>query len=418
MAFERICLRKLPDGSFRKVYPFHVSLEGMAKLALCRDEEDYDVMVKYLFVCARRKNVLVVIYIAMSNHGHATILTTGQEAADAFKVEWLRMYSQYFSHKYRQKKVLRHTSAVALYLDSDWYVRNTLAYVPKNALDALSRVEDYRWSGYRGMFCGGKTAAGFRPAGTLKRREKESCFHTHDSLKDLPWILNADGELEPASTCDYEYLESAFKNDQAFFLRTIGTVNMAEMHQKLVDNPRQDGSTVRSWTCPAKRRPAFFPTSTGPTAPRSPSSPVVSIWNQTPWPAWLAVPVGNRTRKPPNSFGLGAGGAFWRSSPSSSAQASGGFGAGHQPSWRKCGFRVGTCARKWALAHSGGAGHTPFSTPAPELGHTCAKARYTCARTWTYLHQDKTRHTRAKAWQTYASTWKHRTSTWKHPRPE
>ena len=86
MAFERICFRRLPDGSFRKVYPFHVSLEGMA----------------------------------MSNHGHATILATGQEAADAFKVEWLRMYSQYFSHKYRQKKVLRHTSAVALYLDSDW----------------------------------------------------------------------------------------------------------------------------------------------------------------------------------------------------------------------------------------------------------------------------------------------------------
>lgn len=131
MAFERICFRRLPDGSFRKVYPFHVSLEGMAELALCRDDEDYDVMVKYLFVCARRKNVLVVIYIAMSNHGHATILATGQEEADAFKVEWLRMYSQYFSHKYRQKKVLRHTSAVALYLDSDWYVRNTLAYVPK-----------------------------------------------------------------------------------------------------------------------------------------------------------------------------------------------------------------------------------------------------------------------------------------------
>lgn len=205
MAFERICFRRLPDGSFRKVYPFHVSLEGMA----------------------------------MSNHGHATILATGQEAADAFKVEWLRMYSQYFSHKYRQKKVLRHTSAVALYLDSDWYVRNALAYVPKNALDALSRVEDYRWSGYRGMFCKGKVSAGFRPAGTLKRREKEACFHTHDSLKGLPWILNADGELEPASTCDYDYLESAFSNDQAFFLRTIGTVNMAEMQQKLVDNPRQ-----------------------------------------------------------------------------------------------------------------------------------------------------------------------------------
>ena len=211
----------------------------MAEIVLCRDHEDYDVMVKCIFVCARRKNVIVVIHIVMSNHGHATILATGQDDADAFKVEWLRMYSQYFSKKYRQRKVLRHTSAVALYLDSDWYVRNTLAYVPKNALDAMSRVEDYRWSGYRGMFCQGRAPNGFRRADTLTRREKEACFHTHDSLAGLPWIVNIDGELEPATACDHAYLEAAFGNDQAYFLKTIGMVNMAEMQQKLVDNPRQ-----------------------------------------------------------------------------------------------------------------------------------------------------------------------------------
>ena len=183
--------------------------------------------------------MIVVIYIAMSNHGHATILATCQDDADAFKEEWLRMYSQYFSNKYRQRKVLRHTSAVALYLDSDWFLRNALAYVPKNALDALSRVEDYRWSGYRGMFCQGKAPKGFRRADTLTRREKEACFHTHDSLGGLPWIVNVDGELEPATACDHAYLEAAFGHDQAFFLKTIGTVNMAEMQQKLVDNPRQ-----------------------------------------------------------------------------------------------------------------------------------------------------------------------------------
>ena len=239
MGFERICFRTLPDGSVRKVFPYHISLEGMAQLVLCRDDDDYDVMVKYIFICARRKNVIVVIYIAMSNHGHATILASSQADADAFKEEWLRMYSQYFSRKYRQRKILRHTSAAALYLDSDWYLRNTLAYVPKNALDALSRVEDYRWSGYRGMFCQGKAPHGIRKAWTMTRREKEACFHTHDSLDGVPWLVNSAGELEPASACDHGYLESAFGNDQAFFLKTIGTVNMAEMQQKLIDNPRQ-----------------------------------------------------------------------------------------------------------------------------------------------------------------------------------
>jgi hypothetical protein len=103
----------------------------------------------------------------------------------------------------------------------------------------MSRVEDYRWSGYRGMFTQGKSPDGFRMASSMKRREKESCFHTHDSLDGLPWVVNINGELEPASACDHAYLEAAFGNDQAYFLKTIGTVNIAEMQQKLVDNPRQ-----------------------------------------------------------------------------------------------------------------------------------------------------------------------------------
>ena len=44
--------------------------------------------------------------------------------------------------------------------------------------------------------------------------------------------------MEPASACDYQYLESAFAHDQAFFLKTIGTVNTAEMRQKLSLNKR------------------------------------------------------------------------------------------------------------------------------------------------------------------------------------
>ena len=51
-------------------------------------------------------------------------------------------------------------------------------------------------------------------------------------------IVNADGGVEPASACDYQYLESAFAHDQAFFLKTIGMVNTAEMRQKLFLNKR------------------------------------------------------------------------------------------------------------------------------------------------------------------------------------
>ena len=239
MAFNRVCERTLPDGSVRKVYPFHISLEGVEELILCRDDEDYDVMEKYIFLCARRKNIIVIIHIVMSNHAHASVLAACLNEAENYKDELKRMYAQYFSHKYKERKVLGKTSAVALYLDSDWYLRNTLAYIPRNALDAMARIEDYRWSGYRAMFGDGKIPPNARPARMLTKREKEALFHTHDSLSNLPWLLNADNGLEPTGACDHTYLEAAFNHDQAYFLKTIGSVNMAEMKQKLMDDPRR-----------------------------------------------------------------------------------------------------------------------------------------------------------------------------------
>ena len=45
MAMMRAIVREMPDGSARRVYPFHVSLEGLKKAIICRDEEDYELEV-------------------------------------------------------------------------------------------------------------------------------------------------------------------------------------------------------------------------------------------------------------------------------------------------------------------------------------------------------------------------------------
>lgn len=228
----------MPDGSLRKVYPFHISLEGMESVLLCRDEEDYDHLEKCFYVGSYKGNCLVAMEIAMSNHGHCAILAQDMDAA--FKTGLLikKRHSQYLAWKYGEANILARSSLSVKYLDSDWYVRNALAYIPRNALDAGIRVEDYRWSSYRGMFTGGRSQAAVRRVADLSRREREALFHTHENLEHVPWLLNADGNVEPASACDYRYLESAFANDQAFFLKTIGTVNQSQMQQMLVVNGR------------------------------------------------------------------------------------------------------------------------------------------------------------------------------------
>ena len=105
-------------------------------------------------------------------------------------------------------------------------------------MDNLCTVEDYKWSGYRGVFRNGAHLENCRRVSSLTRREKEALFHTHDNLSDVNWLINKLGELEPASCCDTRYLEDAFDNDHAFFLKIIGTQNMADMDYKLVSGPR------------------------------------------------------------------------------------------------------------------------------------------------------------------------------------
>lgn len=228
----------MPDGQIIYLWPFHVSLEGLETVVLCRDEEDYDAMVKIMCVCAKRKNVIIVIYAAVSNHCHIAVLAVSQEDADDYGQEVKRMYAMWFSRKYGEKQIMHGVDVKANLLDSDWYLRNALAYVPRNALDNGCNVNEYKWSGYRAMF-GKDRLDGVVKVASLSKRDRQEIMHTGDSLKDVSWMLDKEWHLVPSSFCDHVYLEQAFDNDQAFFIKTIGGQNSAEMKNKLVDQPRK-----------------------------------------------------------------------------------------------------------------------------------------------------------------------------------
>ncbi len=230
--------QELPDGTVRQLHPFHISMEGLETAVLCRDDADYDAIVKILCVAARRKKVLVIIYAVVSNHCHVAILAANQGDADAYGQEIKRMYAMWFRRRYGEEGILRHTDIKAIWLDSDWYVRNALAYIPRNALDNGCPVQDYRWTGYRAMFRQGYERNTGRKVASLTKRERERILHTGDDLSDVRWLLNEREELIPDSFCEHRYLEQAFEQDPAFFLKTIGGQNAAEMQNKLITAPR------------------------------------------------------------------------------------------------------------------------------------------------------------------------------------
>ena len=230
--------QELPDGTVRQLHPVHISMEGLETAVLCRDDADYDAIVKILCVAARRKKVLVIIYAVVSNHCHVAILAANQGDADAYGQEIKRMYAMWFRRRYGEEGILRHTDIKAIWLDSDWYVRNALAYIPRNALDNGCPVQDYRWTGYRAMFRQGYERNTGRKVASLTKRERERILHTGDDLSDVRWLLNEREELIPDSFCEHRYLEQAFEQDPAFFLKTIGGQNAAEMQNKLITAPR------------------------------------------------------------------------------------------------------------------------------------------------------------------------------------
>ena len=234
---QRIAIRTLPSGKVCHVHPFHICLKGTESSVLCRDDEDYDRLVKVIAVAALRKDVIVVIYTVVSNHCHVVVLASSQPDAFAFGEEIKRVYSMWFSRKYDERGALRRIQSSAIWLDTDWYLRNALAYVPRNALDNGCNVDEYKWSGYQAMFRSEAILSGCRVS-DLTRREKEKNLHTGTDLGSVKWMLDQDGCLIPGSFCDSKYLEQAFDNSQAFFLKTIGSLNPAEMNQKLVESHR------------------------------------------------------------------------------------------------------------------------------------------------------------------------------------
>ena len=241
MGFVKAVIREMPDGRTCRVFPFHISLEGLERNIICRDDDDCDRLVKVLAISARRKNVIIIIYAVVSNHAHVAVLAEKYADAHAFGEEVKRTYSMIFRNKYGEISALRKTDICVQTLDTDWYLRNALAYIPRNAYDnGAQNIADYKWTGFRAFFRKGANAREQNaiPVADLSRREWRSIFHTGDDLGRVKWKINSNNELIPSSFCDTDYLERAFANDEAFFYKCVGGVNQAEMTQKLVSSPR------------------------------------------------------------------------------------------------------------------------------------------------------------------------------------
>lgn len=251
-SFERNPRRQLPDGTITRVFPFHISLEGRESRVLCRCDEDYDVFVKIVAVSSIRRNVILAVYAVVSNHGHCVVLAATKHDADRFGEELKKIYAMYFRRKYGDTGALKGMDVNSQWLDNDWYLRNAIAYDIRNALDnGVCSIFDYKWTSFRAYFAEVSSSENesVRRVSSLSKAEKRALMHTNDDLRGVHWLVGKDGALVPDSVCDYKYVENAFENNPTLLLRKIGTVNVAEIAEKMITGPRQfkkDEEALRS----------------------------------------------------------------------------------------------------------------------------------------------------------------------------
>ena len=204
---------------------------------MCKDEEDYDLAVKYLHLACRAARISIVAYCFVSNHFHCILLAPDRERIEAMLPDFKKRFAMYYASKYGVESPLRHAQFFAVYLDSDRYLRNAVAYVLRNAKHQSERIDRYPWSSFRAYF------REDIPAGRLVRKlsvaQKRQLFRSGSALKDVSWCVDCNGGLVPSCSVDHEYVEAAFLHDHQFFMRIVFRDQDAEMEDMLVENPRK-----------------------------------------------------------------------------------------------------------------------------------------------------------------------------------
>lgn len=231
--------RRLPDGSVSIVHPFHVCTLGLEDRVIFRDEEDLKMAHNMFPICAQRSNVIVVIDCAIHTHVHGLVLARNYNEAKSFINNYKISTSKYLTNKYGNGKALmtyREIEAKPVYIEDIYHLRNSICYIPRNSLDLGIRPDNYRWSGYRALFCNGRIETPTRTISEINYRDRRKMFHTSAIPEGVDWQVTDDGIIEPASYCDWRYAEDAFGGKLSFFQKIMGLTDDAQMEQEFVIN--------------------------------------------------------------------------------------------------------------------------------------------------------------------------------------
>ncbi len=202
-----------------------------------KDEEDYKVGMNYVAILSSTSPVSVLAFILMSNHVHFVVEGNYSEVY-AFFGRFKSLYSQYSSHKYSDKELLRNNSVdirpVSL---TDESLLRAIAYVQMNSVAAniCIQASGYPW-GTGDAFFRVSPSAG-KPLGSYRVLECRKMLHSKISLpKD--YIVDNRGFVLPESYVQVKFVESVFRTPKrmmAFLLNSSKIKSHPDKNPKFSD---------------------------------------------------------------------------------------------------------------------------------------------------------------------------------------
>ncbi len=158
-----------------------------------RDDADFKVGMNYVAVQVAVSNVVVLVFILMSNHVHFVLFGTWEEVV-AFVNGYKMRYAKYLQRKYGVREFLRRNGVDIREVPEDEgeAVERAIAYVQMNCVAANICLEPaaYPWGTGRTFFQ--VSAKRGQCLGALSARRKNKLLHSKMILP-AGWMLGEDG---------------------------------------------------------------------------------------------------------------------------------------------------------------------------------------------------------------------------------
>lgn len=206
-----------------------VTTEHLKERLLFNDLDDFKAGMNYVALCSQLPHIKIMAFILMSNHIHF-VLECELADAEAFVLKFKKLYSQYYSHKYSYKELLRKSMVdyKEIYLSDDSFI-NAIAYVQMNSVAANLVFDSFSYQWGTGSSFFGEKPLNIKHLGDLSARKRAAIMHSREPLPSH-FLVHEDGYILPSSYVDVKFVESVFKspNRMRFFLNKSSKAKISQ----------------------------------------------------------------------------------------------------------------------------------------------------------------------------------------------